>query len=219
MITKDQQRAMDLYSGIMDEMRMRVEAVEFALSGLLKFYPVIIREFSYLQLRMVCELIALGCLLAHGDIPATKTLRKAWSTEDIFKTLERLHPDFYPHPFEQISQQGFEELRQIQSGFLTKAELLSLTAQCGRVLHRGSVKRLMAGPISAQPDHRDIRDWIRKIRLLLKAHRIALLGGDSQFICIMSAALAGGKPQVAFAEAQSPPSELSSPDDPAGPAR
>src|SRR3954462_11096767 len=108
MITKDQQRAMDLYSGLMDEMRMRVETVEFAITGLLKFHPVIIRELSYLQLRMICEMIALGCLLAHGDIPATKPLRKAWSADDIFKTLERLHSDFYPHPFEQISRQGFE---------------------------------------------------------------------------------------------------------------
>jgi hypothetical protein len=216
MITKDQQRAMDLYSGMMDEMKMRVETVEFAISGLLQFHPVIIREFSYLQLRMICELIALGCLMAHGDIPATKTLRKAWSAEEIFKALERLHPDFYPHPVEQISRPGWEELRPIHSGFLTKAELLSLNGQCGDVLHRGSVRRILAGPISARPDHPDIRDWIRKIRLLLRTHRIGLIGGKSHFVCVMSAALAGGKAQVGFAEAALPPSEFLSPDGPAG---
>src|SRR5258705_11952667 len=104
MITKDQRHAMDRYSGMMEEMKLRIVAAEFAISGLMKFHPVIVREFSYLQLRMVCELIALGCLMAHGDIPATKTLRRAWSAEEIFNKLERLHPDFYPPPVEHISQ-------------------------------------------------------------------------------------------------------------------
>jgi hypothetical protein len=216
MITKDQQRAMDLYSGLLDEMKMRVEAVEFAVSGLLQFHAVVVREFSYLQRRMICELIALGCLTAHGDIPATKTLRKAWSAEEIFKALERLHPDFYPHPVEQISKPGWMELRPIQSGFLTKAELLSLNGQCGDILHRGSLRKLMAGPISARQDHPDVSSWIRKIRLLLRVHRIGLSGGKSHFVAVMSASLAGGKAQVAFAEAELPPSEFLTPGVPGG---
>src|SRR3981081_1016837 len=115
MITKDQQSAMNIYSGLMDEMKIRLDAVEFAISGLLQFHPIIHREFSYLQLRMICELIALGCLVAHGDIPATKskTLRRAWSADEIFKALEKLHPDFYPHPVEQITVPGWMELRPI----------------------------------------------------------------------------------------------------------
>jgi hypothetical protein len=28
-------------------------------------------ELIYLQLRMICELIALACLTAHGDVPET----------------------------------------------------------------------------------------------------------------------------------------------------
>ena len=214
MITKDQQRAMNLYSGMMDEMKMRLDAVKFSISGLLQLHPIIIREFSYLQLRMICELIALGCLTAHGDIPATKTLRKAWSADEIFKALERLHPDFYPHPVEQVSKPGWMELKPIQSGFLTKAELLSLNGQSGDILHRGSLRKLLAGPISARQDHPDVSTWIRKIRLLLRTHRIGLTGGQSHFICVMSASLAGGKAQVAFAESALPPSEFLSPGDP-----
>jgi hypothetical protein len=219
MITKDQQRAMDLYSGLLEEMKVRIDAVEFAISGLLRLHPVIIREFSYLQLRMICELIALGCLTAHGDIAATKTLRKAWSADEIFKALERLHPDFYPHPVEQISKPGWHELRPIQSGFLTKKELLSLNGQCGDILHRGSLRKLLAGPISASQDHPDVSVWIRKIKLLLRSHRIGLIGGQSHFVCAMSASLAGGKAQVAFAEAALPPSEFLTPDAPGDPAK
>lgn len=219
MITKDQQRAMDLYAGMMNEMRMRIEVVEFSVSGLLDFHSVVIRELCYLQLRMICELIALGCLLAHGDIPATKTLRKAWSAEEIFNALERLHPDFYPHPVQQFTKLGWEELQPVPSGFLTKEELLSLNGKSGDILHRGSVRKLTAGPLYAGRDHSDVREWIQKIKLLLRCHRIALQGGEAHFICVMSAELAGGKAQVAFAEAALPPSEFSSPADPSGRAK
>ncbi len=58
--------------------------------------------------------------------------------------------------------------------------------------------------------------WIRKIRLLLRTHRIGLIGGQSHFVCVMSASQAGGKAQVAFAEAALPPSEFLSPAGPGG---
>jgi|SRR5882724_2304781 len=55
-------------------------------------------EFCYLQLRMLCELIAVGCLVVHGDVEGTKGLCKVWAADKVMKRLEKLHPDFYPHP-------------------------------------------------------------------------------------------------------------------------
>ena len=79
----------DLYAGMMEEIKLRISSIEYATSGLLHFHPVIIREFAYLQLRMICELIALGCLVAHGDVPATKSkmLSKVWQADEILKRL------------------------------------------------------------------------------------------------------------------------------------
>jgi hypothetical protein len=210
MITQAQQNAMNLYAGMMEEVKMRINSIEYATSGLLNFHPVIIREFSYLQLRMICELVALGCLVAHGDIPATKskTLSKAWQADEILNALERLHPDFYPHPVKQIRHPTHHELQAIESGFLTRKELLILNGKCGDVIHRGNLRKLLAGPISAQKGHPDVRDWLNKIKALLDSHRIALIGGQSHFVCVLSAQLAGGAVQVAFAEAALPPSEL-----------
>jgi hypothetical protein len=76
------------------------------------------------------------------------------------------------------------------------------------------LRKLLAGPISAQRNHPDVSAWIRKIRLLLRVHLIGLIGGQSHFVCVMSAELMGGKAQVAFAEAELPPSEFLSPDAP-----
>jgi hypothetical protein len=41
---------------------------------------------------MLCELIALGCFVAHGDIEATKasSFQKAYKADDILKRLARL---------------------------------------------------------------------------------------------------------------------------------
>lgn len=208
MVTKNQQRAMDLYQAMMEEMKLRIDAIEFAASGLLQFHPVINQEFAYLQLRMMCELIALGCLLAHGDIAATHTLRKTWSADEIIKRLGELHPDFYPHPVEQIVHPDHMELRQIDTGFLTKEELMALNGQCGSLLHRGSITKLRAGPLSPRQIS-EITSWVSKIRCLLKCHRIGLLGGTTHFVCLMSAQNYGGRAQVAFAEAPLPPAQLS----------
>jgi hypothetical protein len=210
-ITKEQQRAMDLYSGMLEEVKMRVSAIEFAISGLLNYHPVIIREFAYLQLRMICELIALGCLLSHGDLPGaqSKALRKAWNPDDIFKALENLHSDFYPHPFEQISHRQYEELRHVQSGFLTKAELLELNAKCGDIVHRGSLKKMLIGPLAVRPGELDdVVMWINKIRVLMKSHRIGLKGGQSHLICTWAARLMNGHAQVAFSHAELPPEDV-----------
>jgi hypothetical protein len=61
----------------------------------------IVREVRFLQLRMLCELIALACLMAHGDIPAvqaSKKLSKEYSADKIIGQLDALHPNFYPYP-------------------------------------------------------------------------------------------------------------------------
>jgi hypothetical protein len=211
MITKDQQKAMDRYAALMEEVKIRIESIEFAISGLLKFHPVIIREFSYLQLRLVCELIALGCLTAHGDIPGIKSraLAKAWSADDILNKLESLHPDFYPHPVRQVKHPDHYELVPVESGFLTKQELLALNGRSGAILHRGNLKRLWSGPISAQPNHSDVVDWVSKIKTLLNQHRLALIGGSSHFVCVLRNSLDAGRVQVAYAEAVLPESDSS----------
>jgi hypothetical protein len=210
MITKSQQSAMDLYAGMMGEAKMRINSIEYAISGLLGFHPVIIREFSYLQLRMLCELVALGCLVAHGDIPATRTnkLSKAYQADEILSALEHLHPDFYPHPFKQIAHPKYQQIIPAGTDFLTKKELMTLTRKSGEIVHRGNLRRLLKGPISAQYDHPDVRGWLAKIKLLLESHFIALTGGKGHFACLLHSRTANGAVQVAFLEKALPPLEI-----------
>jgi hypothetical protein len=97
---------------------------------------------------MICELIALGCLLIHGDIPATRTkkMQKAYAADWIIGRLEELHPSFYPLPGKQVldDERKVIEVRPNTRPHLTKAELLKLYAHCGSVLHRGTLKSILS---------------------------------------------------------------------------
>lgn len=83
-----------LYAGLMNEARLRIQFSEAVLESDLP--DRLAEEFCYLQLRLLCEVIALACLVAHGDIRTKKMLRES-KLIVIFKELERLHADFYPN--------------------------------------------------------------------------------------------------------------------------
>jgi hypothetical protein len=66
-----------IYADLMDEARLRIHAMRDAIAERDHWVPRLLQEFAYLQLRMLCEIIAVGCLVAHGDVKATGTL-KLW---------------------------------------------------------------------------------------------------------------------------------------------
>jgi hypothetical protein len=72
------------------------------------FQKAITLEFCFLQFRMICEGIALGCLLAHGDMPGTQAsrLQREFSAERIMRLLQTLHPKFYPAPVVERLRKG-----------------------------------------------------------------------------------------------------------------
>jgi hypothetical protein len=152
---------------------------------------------------MLCELIALGCLIAHGDIADTHTvtLQKEWSANKIIRKLETLHSNFYPHPIRLTAVSGGSNMDRLESGFLTKGELLELyNKKCGDELHRGSLKDLLATTQQTQPPNfADIADWTNKIITLLSQHHIASLDNLSHFICVLKHPESGDHAAVAIA--------------------
>jgi hypothetical protein len=98
MPTKEQIAAQGLYANILEEIKLRISAINHCTLGRSGLAPPFVKDFCYLQIRMLCELVALGCLVAHGDVKETSTnsMRRQWSADKIMDSLERLHPDFYP---------------------------------------------------------------------------------------------------------------------------
>lgn len=92
--------AADAYRRVMEEAKLRALSMNTVLSGAIALPVPLLNEFCYPQLRILCELIALGCLVAHGDIHETKSrdFQKSYHAGDIVKRLAKLHPNFYPSP-------------------------------------------------------------------------------------------------------------------------
>jgi hypothetical protein len=94
--TKEQMASIQLYADLLGEAKIRIGIINHFITGKAELPGPLIRESGFLQLRMLCEFIALGCLVAHGDITRRTKLRKEWSAYRIIEALENLHQDFYP---------------------------------------------------------------------------------------------------------------------------
>ena len=169
-------------------------------------------ELCQLQIRSISEILALACLTAHDDIQEVRsaTLQSEYNAERIFKRLERLHPDYFPNPNQKIpvnlSDGGpaHYEIRPITEPYLTKTELIQSYNECGRYLHRGSIRRLIT-EWYPKIDFSRIRLWNESLgRLLAPYHFIRLHGHRQMLLCVMNAIEHGGRAQCALAERMEP---------------
>jgi hypothetical protein len=94
--TKDKEAVLTLYSRLMDELKQRSMLLGQLASGTLNFAIIPNFELCQLQIRLICEIFALACLTAHGDIPDVKSamMQKEYNAEKIIGKLGRLHPNF-----------------------------------------------------------------------------------------------------------------------------
>jgi hypothetical protein len=142
----EQRPLRELYCRLMEELKRRRNIIADVLDSKFNLPQGIAVELCYLQLRMICELIALGCLAAHGDIPATRSgkMQKEYRPGAILTELEQLHSEFYPVPGKQIISPTTGrpvKVETVTEPYLTKTDLLALWAECGTILHRGSMRK------------------------------------------------------------------------------
>jgi hypothetical protein len=181
-----------LYADLMDESRIRVHAVRDIIDARNLWTPRLLQEFAYLQLRMLCETIAVGCPVAHGDVEGRNTL-KSWRPNDIIRRLGELNPDFFPRGVRIRAEGGVVNLDDYPVPQLTKRELIDLWDECGRYLHRGSAKNIMGehGKM-LDVDLTKIMDQGQKILNLLDQHVIS--SADKTKHLIVALGGGGGAP-------------------------
>jgi hypothetical protein len=193
MVISKQVQAIDLYRVLMFEARQRIDAINFILAGGTRLAEGIIHELCYLQLRMLCENIALGCLVAHGDIVESqiKNFEKEWSAERIIEKLEKLNPHFFPQQMVIGTKDGNPSIAaNTNPNALKKDELPKLYALCGGFLHRGTLKTISR---SNQLHHGrlnvpDIVNWAQKIEDLLGSHIVPLWATENtgaMILCVL----------------------------------
>lgn len=187
------------YADILNEVRTRIEALQTIVEGTASLQPWLTAELIYLQLRMLCELVAVGCLVAHGDLGKEKLgqLPKLHQAGAIVQQLEVLHPEFFPKPITMTSSNGAHHIEYVETGFLTKAEFLELYAETHQHLHRGSMAFIYRETNPKQPpDVETALNWARKLLALLNTHHIKTCLGNKQLICFLAHEQADGKALV-----------------------
>jgi hypothetical protein len=82
-----------IYVELMQEIKNRIDVIQRVAAGQIAMPQMPAFEFCYLQLRKVCEVFALACLAAHGDIPEVrgKLMQKRYNADEIIKRLGRLN--------------------------------------------------------------------------------------------------------------------------------
>ncbi|MDO8141477.1 MAG: hypothetical protein Q6358_08265 [Candidatus Brocadiales bacterium] len=173
------------YLPLMHELATRIDLVAHACKGRLNLSPPYAREYTYLQFRYMCEIIALGCLQLHGDLPQAQkqSAKKEWNAEKIMKML---HGD-YQHSFPQSvvresTSQGWNIKADSKPNALTREEFKNLYIECGDVLHRGTIRSIQASGFFEDVDYQRVIDWQSKIVDLMNEHFIGRAKGAGFYV-------------------------------------
>jgi hypothetical protein len=177
--------AVGRYLPLMHELATRIELVARTCNGNLGLSLPFAREYVYLQFRHICELIALGCLELHGDLPQAQTnaAKKEWNAEKLMRLLQRNHPHCFPQCVEREKIDGGESIKANgKPNALTFDEFKKLYNECGEVLHRGTIRSIHTSRSLNQDDYQSLVTWQSKIVDLMNEHLIGRANGTSFYL-------------------------------------
>jgi hypothetical protein len=175
------------YIDILREIMLRERVIDDLLFGNVALGRTPKFEFCYLELRMICELIAISSLIAHGDIPATKAkrMRSAWEADRILRIMSNLRPDFFPLAvMPTADSDGGTTFVDNPNGVLTQGQLISLYRECGKILHRGNLASF--GQIkTSKAQFVKVGRWAKRLKALVSSHMIAGYEPDGLFLWLI----------------------------------
>ena len=187
MVTEKQNETIGIYRALMSEARYRIDLFNHILAGGTGLPEAAVMELCFLQLRMLCETIALACVVIHEGISAIamhKKLAKEWHAEKIIGALNELHPHFFPQA---IELRGKHIQGGVKQNALTKDELINLYGTCGDALHRGTANKILNYKTTKNRrlDLPEITKWAQKCEDLLGSHVIVSFGGKMIVMCLL----------------------------------
>ena len=195
------------YCGLLEEIKKRDAVVKGFLKGsCFTPYSATSVECMCLQVRKILELIALGSLVLNRQEFAKyhKNFHKFWHGGRIMNDIEKVNPDFYPNPIEEILSQieGVKyEWKNVKDGFLTKDDFVKTYEKCGKIMHADN-------PFGSKTDYsyyeKQISQWMTKISKLLKSHQIKLLSDNNLYLFHMAEKRDGKVHGYTFAPSKPP---------------
>ena len=185
---KNESDDFEKYCNCLGEVKWRIEAIESILNGHSLGKEALDIEFSTLQLRKCLELIAFSSLTANRTVYSEihNNFQKHWNAKRLLSDLEKINSGFYPQPmmyFEEDPITKRRPVKDLESGFLTKEDLLFLYDKCGAVLHSRNPYKEGSNVVDIK---RPFREWIERIKNLLFFHQIKLYGSENLWLVFMN---------------------------------
>lgn len=186
---KTNQEKAKLYLHTMVEVKERLHVIRTILA--LPIAPLFVQELSYLQLRYICELIAIACLAAQGDYETQKAFTESYRPPEIFKKLRELYPNFFPECAERIIT--FEDGRRhhhVKRGHkpdaYVESDVTKLWQISGDHLHRASVSKYLRTTFTNQaPDLTGIKAHLHGLVHLLQTHLIPIQKNPDEDVLLL----------------------------------
>lgn len=188
MIDEQTNQELNLYAQFVEEIKDRTSAIERSIDRVRPGAPPIVGGFveiesCILQIRYICELIALAALTAHHRLGLSAKLLKSWNADETFARLAHLNPNCFPRAATIIRRNG--ELKiDLKQDQMTMAELQAIYAECGTLLHRGVLKHALADNRRNYNADKVVR-WTSRVRNLLSQHVVMLLEAGNVLIVQM----------------------------------
>jgi hypothetical protein len=177
-----------MYCQLMTEVKGRMSVLESVINKKIDLTSDLARfEFSALLLRKSLEQIALASLISNRVefCKAYTHFESAWNARLILQDIERVNPQFYPRPVEEVGtpEPGKpRHMRGVSEGFLTREEFVKVYDKCAALLHAPN-------PYGSAPDlayfDTNIPLWRTRIFRLLDRHMFVLAGSNAVYLVQM----------------------------------
>lgn len=175
----------ETYRQLMELVKERCIVIEIITADQHGLSDWAINEICYLQLRLICESIALACLSAHGeDLGVIRRMLREWSANTIMNNLEALHPDFFPRAVHFTGMHGNTAVHEKVVGAMTKAEFIVMYGQVHQQMHQGNLKEVFSNQHLTR-DFEPIREYCTRLTQLLEQHEFSLRDDKEFWLCYM----------------------------------
>ena len=138
---------------------------------------------------MLCEIVAIGCIVVHNQTSAVNAFERLWNAKDIVDRLEKLNPHSFPkavtivqHP--PTSQIDYDIHPAIPPP-LTKTWFLELYGRCGDALHRGHLRKIAANVPADLPNFNEVTKMLADLVNLMRAHQISSADYQHHYTCLL----------------------------------
>lgn len=163
-----------LYISFMEELKVRLGGIRAMLDEFSKIKSdqgYFVAEACYLQMRFICELLALACLAAHEPLGLTERLKGEWNADAVFAALEKLNPSAFPRPIKIVLTGGDTQFQVQPQTAMNRSSLKKIYHSCGHALHRGVISDALEGK-ARHYDLEQLNQWGGAFWNLLEEHMV-----------------------------------------------